>query len=91
MHNELEGSQMIALKVSVVDKDVRWSYGIVTFCYVFPFFNFMSKRVRNRVQTPHFEWQTRTHLLFGVLKAPRTKAMGTNSSSVIGNPYFSAG
>ena len=27
----------------VVDKDVRWSYGIFTFCYVFPFFNFMSK------------------------------------------------
>ena len=67
MHNELEGSQMIALKVSVVDKDVRWSYGIFTICYVFPFFNFMSKRVRNRVQTPHFEWQTRTHLPFGVL------------------------
>ena len=27
----------------------------------------MSKRVRNRVQTPHFEWRTRTHLPFGVL------------------------
>ena len=36
------------------------------FC-VFPFFNFMSKWVRNRVQTPHFEWRTRTHLPFGVL------------------------
>ena len=43
-------------------------YGILTFCYVFPFFNFMSKRVRNRVQTPHFEWRKRTHLPFGVLK-----------------------
>ena len=50
-----------------VDKDVRWSYGIFTFCYVFPYFNFMSKRVRNRVQTPHFEWRTQTHLPFGVL------------------------
>ena len=48
---------------------MRWSYGIFTFCYVFPFFNFMSKRVRNRVQTPHFEWRTRTHLPFGVLKS----------------------
>ena len=29
----------------------------------------MSKRVRNRVQTPHFVWRTRTHLPFGVLKS----------------------
>ena len=38
------------------------------FCYVLcfllcvPFFNFMSKRVRNQVQTPHFEWRTRTQV-----------------------------
>ena len=68
MHNGLEGSQMIALEWLLVDKDVRWSYGIFTFCYVFPFFSISWANVRNRVQTPHFEWRTRTHLPFGVLK-----------------------
>ena len=37
---------------------------VMCFCFLI---YFMCKRVRNRVQIPHFEWRTRTHLPFGVL------------------------
>ena len=52
----LDGSQMVALKVTCRRQRCAMVIRNIHFLLCVSVFNFMSKRVRNRVQTPHFEW-----------------------------------